>query len=165
MSFWFRATKELCECHVKISAPIWHRWWISWKLFQNNSAWNTAYVVFLKCFRPNDGDRMEIDHGLTDYAQTITGEVTSVTSPVTVIGRAQPEQLTPSKRKKTGPGVVFGAYTHARTHACSHPPTRGFCECVEAWPTKIYGAKPWSIPTSIVYFRGGCNGNCWWEWN
>ena len=42
----------------------------------------------------------------SDYAQPITGQVTSVTCPV--IGRAQPE-LTPSKRQKTGPdGYMVG---------------------------------------------------------
>ena len=40
----------------------------------------------------------------SDYAQPITGQVTEVTCPV--IGRAQPE-LTPSKRRKTGPGDAF----------------------------------------------------------
>ena len=40
----------------------------------------------------------------SDYAQPITGQVTEVTCPV--IGRAQPE-LTPSKRQKTGPELVF----------------------------------------------------------
>ena len=36
----------------------------------------------------------------SDYAQSVTGQVTEVTCPV--IGRAQPE-LTPNKRQKTGP--------------------------------------------------------------
>ena len=37
-----------------------------------------------------------------DYAQPITGQITEVTCPVIV--QAQPE-LTPSKRRKKGPGV------------------------------------------------------------
>ena len=40
----------------------------------------------------------------SDYAQPITGQVTEVTCPV--IGRAQPE-LTPSKRQKMGPGLLW----------------------------------------------------------
>ena len=40
----------------------------------------------------------------SDFAQPIAGKVTEVTCPV--IGRAQPE-LTPSKRRKTGPELTF----------------------------------------------------------
>ena len=40
----------------------------------------------------------------SDYAQPITGQVTEVAYPV--IGRAHPE-LTPSKRQKTDPGLMF----------------------------------------------------------
>ena len=40
----------------------------------------------------------------SDYAQPITGQVTEVTCPV--VGRAQ-SKLTPSKRQKTGPVLIY----------------------------------------------------------
>ena len=52
----------------------------------------------------------------SDYAQTITGQVTEVTCPV--IGQTQPE-LTPSKRQKTGPDLphtTFHRYSDIMPH-------------------------------------------------
>ena len=70
-------------------------------LIFDTECYNTISTHWRKLFFQDSGPIFCLLFGVgSDYAQPITGQVTEVTCPV--IGRALPE-LTPSKRKKTGP--------------------------------------------------------------